>query len=101
VWSLVVPSVLYKIGEHLSDDTKTGLLLAVISLMPFALNAGGSFTLPNSLGFILFLPSLGLLLKRLENTERRWLYWLSAYGIFLVTGYTLYALIFFSAMGNC
>jgi hypothetical protein len=56
--------------------------------------------MPNSLGFLIFLPSLPLLVRRVKNGERRLVVWLSLYGIFLFTGYTLYAIVFALLWGS-
>lgn len=94
VWSLIMPGILYALGTSCTGSKKTGLLLAFGGLFPYAFIAGGSFALPNSLGFVFFVPSIWLLTKRLESEDTKWLYWLLGYGFFLLTGYTLYAIVF-------
>jgi hypothetical protein len=99
LWSLVVPVTLFKLGKTFGWSDRTALSLGALALVPYALTAGGSFTLPNSLGFIIFLPSLILLTNRLKSGDRKWLKWLLVYGLFLLTGYTLYAIIFWLLWG--
>lgn len=99
MWSLVIPSTLFILGKELGSTKRTALIFSFGALIPFALVAGGSFTLPNSLGFVIFLPSLIMVVRRLKTGSRRALGWLVLYGLFLLTGYTLYAIIFLLVWG--
>jgi hypothetical protein len=99
LWSLVVPVTLFKLGKELGWADRAALVFSFATLIPFALVAGGSFTLPNSLGFIVFLPSLIFVVRRLKTGEKRWMKSLLVYGLFLLTGYTLYAVVFWMMWG--
>lgn len=94
VWSLFVPILLFEIGKSLGWSTRRSLLLVWLSFLPYALQAGGSFTLPVNLGFISWLFLILLMLKREEKPEPQQLLFLIGGGMLLVFGYTLFTILF-------
>ena len=94
LWSLILPILLFEFGRFLGWSKKEALLLAWLSLLPFAWQAGGAFSLPVGLGFPFWLLLLLMLLKSSQAENKQPLYVIYALGIFSAFGYLLYFILF-------
>ncbi len=99
IWSLFVPVLFYALGRILNLSKRLALFLVWLSFVPSALLISGSFSLPSSLHFIFWLFSLILLLKADFSENKNQLWALLIVGLLLSSGYLLYAVIFFLALG--
>ncbi len=99
LWSLFVPVLFYALGRVLSLSKRLSLFLVWLSFIPSALLISGSFSLPATLHFIFWLFSLTLLLKANLKENRSQFWGLLFVGLLLLSGYLLYAIIFFLALG--
>lgn len=94
VWSIFVPVILYEIGKALGWSSKWSSFLVWVSFLPFALQVGGSFSLPVNLGFVFWLSLLLLIFKRAARPNKNQLYFLITLGILSLFGYALFAVLF-------
>ncbi len=99
LWSLFVPILFYALGRVLSLSKRLSLFLVWLSFIPSALLISGSFSLPSTLHFIFCLFSLTLLLKANLKENKSQLWGLLFVGLLLLSGYLLYAILFFLALG--
>lgn len=97
VASIVFILLLFEIGLALGWGVKRSLIFCWLGLWPFALQAAGSFSLPASFGFLVWLLLLVLLLKRALNPKPAQIPILFALGILSVFGYSLYLILFWLA----
>lgn len=94
LWSVFIPFVLFEIGRSLGWSKRLSLLFVWLSFLPFAWQAGGSFTLPVNLGFITWISLILLIFKRAENPETTQVWILIVAGILSIFGYSLFVLLF-------
>ncbi len=99
IWSFFVPVLFYALGKILNLSKKMSLFLVWASFVPSALLISGSFSLPSSLHFVFWLFSLILLLKADLQKNKNQLWVLLFVGFLLLSGYLLYAVIYFLALG--
>ena len=99
LWSLFVPVLFYALGRVLSLSKRLSLFLVWLSFIPSALLISGSFSLPATLHFIFWLFSLTLLLKANLKENKSQFWGLLFVGLLLLSGYLLYAVLFFLALG--
>ena len=94
LFATTVPVLLFYIGVLLFRSSRHGLVLAVLSLVPFALLSQGSLTLPVTIGFMYLLFGLFLLCSALRyGTQMQWLLVaLTALGMLFV--YPLHAVLY-------
>lgn len=97
IWSIVLPLLLFEIGRVLERSKKESLFFAWLAVLPFAWQAGGSFSLPVNLGFLIWLFALLLLYGRIKNPQPSQLVILGILGVVSVFGYALFSLLFWSA----
>ena len=95
LWIIFIPTLIYALGRLMLWNKRTALFLSWVSFVPSALLVSGSFSLPVSLHFIFWLFALLLLLKADLQNNKRQLWGLIFIGLLLLSGYLLYALIFF------
>ena len=98
LWSLILPVILFEIGRSFGWSRRRSLVLVWLSLLPFAWQVGGAFTLPVNFGFLVWLFAQMLMFKRSERPETNQLIYLVIFGVIISFGYTLYALIFWAGM---
>lgn len=94
LWALVFPILLFEFGRLIGLNKKEALFLSWLGLLPFAWQAGGSFSLPVNFGFLWWFLLALLTLKSFENGRREQFYVLIGAGIALFFGYSLYFLLF-------
>ncbi len=97
VWPLVFPVLLFEIARLLGWSNRKSLFLAWLGLLPFAWQAAGSFTLPVSFGFLVWLSAFLLILKRTSYPHKKQAIVLACIGVSLFFGYTLYFILFWLA----
>ncbi len=94
LWSLIFTILLYEIGLTLGWSSKKSLLLAWGGMWPFALQAGGAFSLPVNFGFLIFVLFFLLLLKRMREPKPGQKSILLALGVGSVLGYLLFFVLY-------
>ncbi len=94
IWSIVFPLLLFELGRILFNDKKQALLFSWLGFLPFAWQAGGSFTLPSNYGFLIWLLFLILILKRVRQPRWEQIIVLATGLLLSIFGYTLYFLLF-------
>ncbi|MFA6105059.1 MAG: hypothetical protein WC725_00460 [Patescibacteria group bacterium] len=94
MWGILFPILLFEIARSFGRGNRRSLLFVWLSLLPFAFQAAGSFTLPVNFGFLIWLASLLLIFRRSENPDRGQLSIIILFGIIITFGYTLFALLF-------
>jgi hypothetical protein len=99
LWSLIFTVLLYEIGLTLGWSKRKSLLLAWGGMWPFALQAGGAFSLPVNFGFLIFVLLFLLLLKRAKEPNVRQRNILLALGVGSVFGYLLFFVLYWLAWG--
>lgn len=98
IWSVILPILLFEIAGALGFAKKESLLFAWFGFLPFALQAAGSFTLPVNFGFLIWLLSCLLILKRLKSPRREQIVLLILFGAGLILSYFLYFILFCVAL---
>jgi hypothetical protein len=93
VWPIILPILLFYLGKILFNSSRYGLWLAGLSVIPFSLQALGSLTLPNSLGFLVFLLALMLWLRYLQTGVKQQKWIAVGLSLLMVFGYPLYFLL--------
>jgi hypothetical protein len=93
-WSIIFTLLLFEVGRSLGWGESQSLFLCLAGLWPFALQAGGSFSLPVNLGFLFFIFFILLLIKRIKNPRKEQLWFLGVIGTLSVFGYFLYLILF-------
>ncbi|MBI5729442.1 MAG: hypothetical protein HY983_04375 [Candidatus Magasanikbacteria bacterium] len=94
LWSLILPIILFELGSVLGWSDRASLFLVWLSALPFTWQALGSLTLPVSFGFLIWLLSVILLLKRIGQPEHRQWPFLLVFGVLSIFNYTLYFILF-------
>ncbi len=94
MWAFVFPALMFSWAREMGADKKGGLLAAIFSLLPFALQAAGSFTLPVNFGFLVWLFLIWLLLKFARERLKIQAIFLVVFGMLLIFGYSLYFILF-------
>lgn len=94
VWSVLFPVLLAEVAKTLSLGRRGTFYLLWASLVPFALQVAGSFTLPVNLGFLGWLLAIILVVKRLEQPRRAQVTVLALIGVLSLFTYSLYAILF-------
>lgn len=95
IWSVAFPLLLYAVGRSFGWEKRKSLGLVLLSFLPFTWAAGGSLTLPNSLGFLWFLALFSFLLKRLQNASSRKFLIILCVGLAVsLVGYLVYVVVF-------
>ena len=94
LWSLLLPLLLFEIGKTLGWSDRASLFLVWLSFLPFTWQAAGALTLPSSFGFLVWLLSVVLLLKRIQDPDRHQLPVLLVFGLLSFFGYSLYLILF-------
>jgi hypothetical protein len=98
-WSLIFTILLYEIGLTLSWSNRKSLFLAWGGMWPFALQAGGSFSLPVNYGFLIFILFFLLLLKRAREPNDGQKSILLALGAGSALGYLLFFVLYWLSWG--
>lgn len=98
LWSIMLPILLFEAGRSFGWSRRRSSVLVWLSLLPFAWQASGSFTLPVNVGFLFWLFAQLLMFKRSERQEDFQLTFLFAIGIMISFGYTLYALVYWAGL---
>ncbi len=98
VWSLMLPLLLFYFGRILFDSWRSGLVLGWLSLIPYSWQALGGLTLPNSLGFVIFLFVLLLWFLARKVKDRRAQYAVIFLSVLLLFGYSLYAILLWAIL---
>lgn len=93
-WAFVFPALMFSFAREMGTDKKGGLLAAIFGLLPFALQAAGSFSLPVNFGFLVWLFLVWLLLKFMQERLKVQAVFLIVFGALLVFGYSLYFILF-------
>jgi hypothetical protein len=93
LFALLVPLFLYEIAQTLGWKRCISFGVLLLSFLPFALTSTGSFSLPVSFGFVVWLSFVVLLVKRLMSPERKQLVPLALVFVGLGGGYALYAVL--------
>ncbi len=96
-WGIMMPLLLFEIGRALGFGHRSRLMFIWLGFLPFAWQAGGSFTLPVNWGFLWWLFLLLLLLWRTRNRQPGQVGVLLFFGCLSFFGYILYALLFWLA----
>lgn len=99
LWSIIFTILLYEIGLVFGWKSRNSLLLAWGGVLPFALQAGGSFSLPVNFGFLSFVLFFLLLLKNVRAPNGGQKNILLALGIGSVFGYLLFFILFWLSWG--
>lgn len=99
LWSLIFTILLFEIGLTLGWSNRKSLLLAWAGMWPFALQAGGSFSLPVNFGFLIFVLFFLLLLKRGREPNVRQRNILLALGVGSALGYLLFFVLYWLSWG--
>lgn len=99
LWSLFLPIMLFKIGRTLGWSEQASLFFVWLGFLPFTWQAVGSLTLPVGSGFLIWLLSVILLLKRIKQPNQRQLPFLLFFGFLSFFGYTLYLILFWLGWG--
>lgn len=99
LWSIIFTILLYEIGLTLGWGSKKSLLLAWTGMLPFALQAGGSFSLPVNFGFLIFILFFLLLLKRAKEPNVGQRNILLALGVGSALGYLLFFVLYWLSWG--
>ncbi len=94
VWSIFVPLLAYVFARRFALSEKKSIIVAFLTLMPFSLQAMGSFTLAVSWGFIIFLLLLCLWFGFLQTKNVHMRNFALLMGVFSLFGYTLFSLMF-------
>lgn len=99
LFTIGFPVLLFAFLKSWFKEERLPLLLVWLSLIFFAFQVGGAFTLPVNTGFLFFLVLLILLTKHLDNPQpgRKW--FLGLLGFFSLFGYLVYFILFFLAWG--
>ncbi|MFA5813487.1 MAG: hypothetical protein WC862_03165 [Patescibacteria group bacterium] len=93
LWPLILPILLFYLGRILFQSPRRGLWFAGLSIIPFPLQALGGLTLPNSLGFLIFLMVLMLWLRYLQTGVKAQKWIAVGLGLLMGFGYALYFLL--------
>lgn len=94
LWSFLFPTLVFSLTRELGAGKKQSSLVALLGLLPFALQFAGSFTLPVNFGFLVWLFLL-LLLFKFEKERLKWqAIFLAVFGILMVFGYSSYFILF-------
>lgn len=110
LFAIFLPILLYQIGLALGwappggsarRGSRSSLLLVWLGFLPFALQAGGAFTLPVNFGFLSWLLLFLLILQRIKEKKHGQVLILSILGMGLVFGYVLYFILFWLVFGLC
>lgn len=98
-WSIIFTILLYEIGLTLGWSGRKSLLLAWACLWPFALQAGGAFSLPVNFGFLIFVLFFLLFLKRAKEPRAGQTNILLALGVGSALGYLLFFALYWLSWG--
>ncbi len=90
---ILLPLLLYEIGRALQWTRRSSLFLAWFGLFPFALQMVGAFSLPVSMGFLVFLLFLLLLIRRSHEKKRGQIALLIGLIILSFFGYALFTIL--------
>ncbi|HSR88904.1 MAG TPA: hypothetical protein VLK22_00700 [Candidatus Udaeobacter sp.] len=99
LWSIIFTILLYEIGLALGWSAKNSLLLAWGGMWPFALQAGGSFSLPVNFGFLIFILFVLLFLKKFRQPNIKQKNILLALGFGSAFGYLLFFILYWLGWG--
>lgn len=94
VWSIIVPLLVFALGQKFFQSRKTALFFSFLTFLPFPLQALGGLTLAVSWGLPVFLLLLFLWLEYIENRNKSLLKLVLFLGVLSVFGYSLYFLLF-------
>ncbi len=94
IWSVFVPLLAFIFARRFSLSEKKSVLVAFLTLLPFSLQAMGSFTLAVSWGFIIFLLLLCLWFGFLQTKNIHMRNFALLIGVFSFFGYVLFSLLF-------
>lgn len=98
LWGVTFPILLFYLGKTLFHSIHKGMVLSFLGSVPFTFQALGSFTLPNSLGFLLFLFVLSLWFRFLREGRSHQATVPMFFALFSVFGYLLYAMILWAVI---
>lgn len=93
LWGLVFPAVVFYFGQTVFGSIQKGLLLVYASSFPFIFQALGAFTLPTSLGFLVFIFILSLWLQMLRTGRVRQALLPIIFSTCFIFGYTMYTVL--------
>lgn len=99
LWSILCPLLLFELGRVLGWKKQESLFLAWLGLLPFAFQAGGSFTLPVNFGFLGFLLFAILIVGRMRSRRPEQVWILALLGIGSFFGYLLFFILFWLGWG--
>ena len=99
VWSIIFTIMLYEFGFLLGWGSRNALLFSWAGMLPFALQVGGSFSLPVNWGLLSFILFFLLILKRARAPGLGQKNILIALGVGSIFGYLLYFVLFWLSWG--
>ena len=94
VWSIIFVLIIFELAIALGAEKRHALFAVWILLLPFALQASGSFTLPSNTAFLFFLCALLMILKYAQNRSKNALYFLLLVGASMILMHTLFFILF-------
>ena len=94
LWAFVFPALMFSFAREMGADKRGGLLAAIFGLLPFALQAAGSFSLPVNFDFLVWLFLVWLLLKFMRERLKIQAIFLITFGALLIFSYSLYFVLF-------
>jgi len=94
VWSVIFPILMYELARTFDWEKKRALFLVWFSLLPFALQASGSMSLPSNLSFLFWLLVLLLQFKNNQNYSLTGLITITILGTLSLFGHSLYVVLF-------
>lgn len=99
IWSVILPILLFELARIIGFAKKQSLFFVWLGFLPFAWQAGGSFSLPVNLGFLVWLLSIILVLKRIKLARKEQLAVLALVALGSIFGYVLYFILFLMGWG--
>lgn len=94
IWSLIIPILLFLIGQSLFKNDKSALILSLGSCLLFPWQSLGALSAPVALGLIMFLFGLWLLLSGFEHHSRQLKQIAWGWGLMMFFSYPLYLIIY-------
>ncbi len=94
IWSVVLPILLFEIARALNWEKKRALFFVWLSLLPFALQVSGSFSLPSNLSLLFWLLLILLQFKNSQNTTLIGQITILILGSLTLFGHSLYLILF-------
>ncbi len=92
--AIILTILLFEIGFIIGWGKRHALLFAWLGSLPFALQAGGSFSLPVNWGFLIWLSLILLILKKMRDKQPHQNLIMIVLGVGSVFGYALFFILF-------